>query len=409
MVENYSWLALLWVINSVDYIVMYMMAHNIGGHQLENKIKHQLLLLSFGVITGTLVYFFNDGILLRLPTMTLSLITIKVVTMRKTFDIFLIYAIAFLLMIAVQLLTLWPIVLWEVSDAITFLGGQSLILTVVIILCWKVSFYEIFLLIKQKLALTTAVILLFAIIYALLIIFEFDIHSTFEQMLLFGALIITTLTVFFAILIMSQTRINQVSDKYHDLVNKFTGLYLAIEANEDQEKIKALSREMRKYVTGKAQVKPLTDNHEVNFAKILHDKIVDSGKNNKLILDIGYHEHHKIVSLGEVTYMLGSLFDNALDHGLDQPIFVYLNVCENLFELTVKNSCKEIPHKKMTKLFKKGFTTKEQMGHGQGLHKLKQEVEAYNKQCIKAEIAATTYYDLQYDCHYLEMVIEISA
>jgi len=409
MIENYAWLGMLLFTNTLDYIVMYLMAHNIGGHKLENKWKHYMLLLLCGVIIGTLVYLsLYDRASLRIAPIVFSLIIIKLVTNRKISDIFLIYATAFLILFFVQSAIVWFVVLWGITDEAMFLIVQSLTLVTSALLLWKVSLYEIFLLIKQKLLLTMGIILLFAISYALLITFQFNIHNAFEQMFLLGVLIIITLISFFTILIVAQGKIDQASNKYHDLVNKFTGLYLSIEAADNPEKIKTLSRELKKHVTGKEQIEPLTDSHEANLAKILQDKLMDREKGNELILDLGYHEHHATVSLGDITYMLGSLFDNCLDHGLDQPIFVYLNVCENIFELTVKNSCKKIPNKKMTKLFKKGFSMKEQVGHGQGLYKLKCEVEAYNDQRFKAKIATECYYDVEFACDYLEMMIEIS-
>jgi signal transduction histidine kinase len=336
-----------------------------------------------------------------------ALITIKLATNRKLFDVFLIYIIAFLVLFIVQAAILWPFIFWELNDEVLFLVGQSLTCVTTVLMHWKVALYEIFLMIKQKMILTLCVIIFYSTAYGLFIVFQFNVHYLFEELFLLGMLVIITLIGFLATFFTAQTKIDQTSDRYHDLVNKFTGLYLAIEAHDVPEEIKDLSREMRKYVTGKEQVQSLTDNYEVNFGKILIDKLTDSRKMNELVMDIEYHEHHATVSLGDVTYMLGSLFDNALEHGLDQPIFVYLNVSENIFELSVKNSCQRIPDRKLAKLFKKGVSTKEQIGRGQGLYKLKHEVEAYNDQRFKAEIRADCYYDLTYACDYLEMTIEI--
>lgn len=408
MLENGAWLSILLFTNTADYVMIYLLAHNIGDHKFENKFKHYTMLLLFGVITGMLMYIFGDRACFRILAVVFSVLIIKLGTKRKPFDIFLVSVTTFLIIFIVQSIIIGFLILWGVNDETLFWVTQLLAFMMIAILCWKWSLYGLFLLVKQKIALTLSVISLFASTYALVIFFRFNIYHAFDRMLLLGALIIITLASFFSIFMIAQARIDEASAKCHDLVNKFAGLCLVIADHDVPAEVKAVSRELQKYVTGRGEVEPLTDDHEANLIKMLEGKCIESGKVNELNLDINYHEHHATVGLGDLTYMLGTLFDNALDHGLNGPIFVYLNVGENIFELKVKNSCKEIPDKKIPKLFKKGFSTKEEVGHGQGLYELKRAVGLYNDQRFKAKITVESYYDMLYECDYLEIKIDIS-
>jgi len=108
--------------------------------------------------------------------------------------------------------------------------------------------------------------------------------------------------------------------------------------------------------------------------------------------------------------LLGTLFDNALEHGLDAPISIYLNVSEPIFELTVKNATQEeLSERQLKNLFKKGYSTKERSGHGYGLYKLQQEVLTYNQSPFVASITADSYYDLEVDQPIFEINIEITT
>ncbi|MCL1990922.1 MAG: hypothetical protein FWG67_08550 [Defluviitaleaceae bacterium] len=409
MIENHAWLGILFVTNVIDYIIMYLMGHNLGGdHKLEKKWRHHIFILLFSGIFSIINYHVgNDALIVRMLAIVISLLVIKIATRRKLFDVFIIHVAIFLTLFTVQSLTGWLFGVWEMNDELTLLVMQFIIFFVFSLLCWKVSLYEFFSMIKQRLILIIGLICLYIIVYALLIMFQFNMNNVFDQVFLFVTLIILILSAFFSVVMMAQKKIDQTSDRYHDLVNKFAGLYLAIEADDEHEKIKALSRELKQYITGRADVIEVSDSYEENFGKVLEEKLVISERSNQLNLDIGYYEHHEIVSLGSVVYMLGSLFDNALEHGLDGPIFVYLNVCKNHFELSVKNACQKMSDRKLDRLFKKGFSTKEQVGCGQGLYKLKREVEAYRDQRFKAQLKADHYYDVEYKLYYLDMTIKI--
>ncbi|MCL2559950.1 MAG: hypothetical protein FWE07_05630 [Turicibacter sp.] len=409
IIENYMWLGILVFTCTVDFVIMYVLAHNIGGHKLEIKWWHWVMMVLFGAVVAAFMYFGEGFSLFRLVGRLLMFVVLKTTTKRKIFDILLIYVVMLPIIFIAQTVFIAVSIMLNLDVEFQFLVGQSLTAISIFALLWQLRLNKIFLMIKQKFILTFGAITLFALIYSFGIIFQFNIHSAFENLFWFSLLGVIVLGSFFTAITMVQRKIEYTSAKYHDLVNKFNGLFLAIESSNDPEEIRALSRDMQKYITGRERTEALSTDYNESFKILLREKLAESKKENELVLEIGYHEHHATVSFGDVTYMLGTLFDNALDHGLDGPILVYLNVCANILELSVKNPCLEMPPKKLSQIFRKGVSSKEGIGHGQGLYQLKKAVEGYHRQPFTAKIEASCYHDLSYQQDFLEITIDIST
>ncbi|MCL2559487.1 MAG: ATP-binding protein [Turicibacter sp.] len=409
MIENYVWLGILVFTCIADFVMMYFMAHNVTGRKLEHKWWHYAMMVGFGAIVAVIMYYGEDSAFFRFFGRVLVFITLKIVVERKILDILLIYIIIFPIIFFVHSLTLISLLLLELDRNSLFLLTQLLTLSIVVIVSKKFFFNRIFIIIKQSLALMIGSIVLLATLYGFFIATEFNLQTAFEHLLWFGLLGLITLASLLTVSTIAQAKIDYTSAKYHDLVNKFNGLFLTIEGSDDLERIRVMSRVMREYVTGRPVIEELTDDFEENFKKLMQDKLVESKKENELIVDLSYFGHHATVSTSDVTYMLGTLFDNALEHGLDKPIYVYLNVSHNIFELSVKNSCNAMTDKQLKKLFKKGFSSKEGFGHGQGLYNLNRDIEAFNDDRFTAKIKAECYYDLTHESNFLEITIDISS
>jgi signal transduction histidine kinase len=251
--------------------------------------------------------------------------------------------------------------------------------------------------------------LLLTIAIASLIVLDFDNDSMLEQLvgfivffsIIFYGIITTFMTV--------QKKIDQSSDKHHDVVNMFNGLYLSMESEDSMDELREQMRNIKAFLTGKKVTDQFeAGNHVKNLKALLYETLEKENKDNELILDLGYFVAHEKILFGQLILILGTLFDNALEHGGDHPIFIELNVSQKIFELTVKNSCEPLSEKQMKKMFKKGYTTKESVGNGKGLYNLEQEVKKHQDADFNAMITTSCDYNEEYESYYLSITVDIT-
>lgn len=414
MIDNYYWFVVSIVINFMDAVMLYAIVHRFGGHKLDlskKKVTRDLLIaITHGAIMG-FVFYFNEGSFIYRTIVYTALIALTMWwTKRKIVDATILFVIFFLFMSVVQAPFFYSLMLlFDLSQEILLLIGQFLTMLTSVCLCLKVRFNYMFLLIQQKLYLKMAIFILTVVSSALMIISNFNSESMLEQMLVAGIFVTITFLAIIMTFVTAQAKIDQSSDKYHDVVNMFNGLYLSIESDDEIAEIKKQARDLKEYLTGKqASDQIIAGDHEKNIEAILYEKLTEKDKDNQLTLDLGYFVPHEKVSFAQLVLMLGTLFDNALEHGGEQSIFVELNVSQKIFELTVKNSCGQKSEKQMKKMFKKGYTTKETIGNGKGLYKLEQEVKKYQDGFFNARIHTSCDYEEQYESYYLTITVDIT-
>jgi len=414
MIEINLWFIVLVIVNIQAFGYFYLLAHAFGGHRFDLRrvtvIKNILLFSGYGILIATLEQTIGDGSLLQLIINILPFIWMCFLAKRNLFENIIIFAMMFVTIVMIQPILLIGLHPFNLNQEALFLATQSLTVVVVGLIVWRVKLNRIFIFVLQRLYLKICLYLLVLIFLSAFAMLNFDANLVWQQTALFGTLIVTTLIGIVMTATTAQNQINEATNKYHDVVNLFNGLYLSIQNEEDISELKRQARELTTYITGREPVAIDGSDYKVGLEAMFQEKLIERGKNNDLQLKLGYHEHHKVVSFPKVMLMLGTLFDNALEHGLDQTISVYLNVSETIFELTVKNAIQdELSDRQLKRLFKKGYSTKESSGHGQGLYKLQQEVLIYNQLPITAQITADNYYDIEVDQITLEISINIST
>lgn len=413
MIEDDIWFIIIFIANVMAFVKFYFSAHAFGGHAFDLTkfaiVRNIVLALSFGIAMALLERFVGDGWISQFILNFIPFLGVCYLTKRHILDNIIIFAMMFITIFIIQGTVMICLHLMDLSPEMLLLSAQSLTLTAIILMSLKVKLYDAFAFVQRHLYLKVCIYLIVSIFLVAIAMINFDFKYVWQQSTLFGVLIVTTLIGIVMTVVAAQRQIVESTDKYHDVVNMFTGLHLSIQSEDDIEELKKQSSEIAEYLTGRPPKTIVSNDYERNLKAMLQDKLLTQGKSSQLTLDVDYFQHHVKVSFPKVSLMLGTLFDNALEHGLDELIFVYMNVSEDIFELTVKNSCKEISPKKLKKLFKKGYTTKESSGHGHGLYKLQQEVEKYNDNRYKAEVIVDTYYDMEYESHLFEITVDIST
>jgi len=413
MIEDYFWFTIVIIVNVMAFVKFYFLAHGFGGHEFNLKplavVRSVFLTLIFGISMALLERFVGDGWVSQFILNFIPFLWVWYLTKRNFFDNIIIVAMTFVTVFIIQGIILLLMHFVNLSQEALFVIVQSLTVFIIILISFKIKLHDVFAFVQRRIYLKVCIHLIVVIFILAAAMVNFDVNYIWQQSILFGVLIIIILVGIVMTIFATQTQIDKSAGKYHDVVNMFTGLHLSIQSEDDIEELKRQSNEMVEYLTDRPPVTIISSNYKKNLEIMLRDKLLAKEKDNELRLDIGYYEHHEKVSFLKVSLMLGTLIDNAIEHGLDEPIFVYMNVSEDIFELSVKNFCQEISPEKLKKLFKKGYTTKENIGNGHGLYKLDQEVKKYNNNQFKAEIVADTYYDMEYENHLFEITVDIST
>lgn len=415
MINDYIWHLTVVALNLMDVIILFFVSNSFGGRQLKFRdIKLPLLIpvwIGYGVIMGTIAYVIEDGILFRIITPLVLITLIKIWTKRELVDSFILWGISFIFIGAIQVTILYPLITFtEMTREIEFLLPQSITLLCAIILAIKSKLYKVFLLMQQKFYFKMFVFTLNLLFLSSMVFFDFNAEDSLEQIIIIGMLAIIAILGIGLMSVSAQKKIDEATNKYHDVVNMFNGLYLSIVGRDDYEELERQAIDIKEYLTGEIvpESEPgveLTD----RIKQLLIDKLRMSGKKNELNLDVDYFEAHKEVTFTKLLLFLGILYDNALDHGTDGPISVYLNVFEDLLELSVRNASEPKTENQIARIFKQGYTTKESLGHGHGLAKLHSEIEKYQTNDFNTNISVRCDYDNVSNDYYFEIKIEIAT
>ncbi|MCL2558998.1 MAG: ATP-binding protein [Turicibacter sp.] len=414
MITNYYWFIISIVMCFCDTVILYVVAHRVGGHKFNLSRKKLTLELIIGVIYGIVmgsIFYFNAGnATYRVLGYTILTTFVMFLTKRKIVEAVILFSFFFLVVSVIQIAFFFPfLLLLDLNQDILSFIVYLISMVVTISLCLAVKFHPIFLLFQQKLYLKIGAFLLFIVSNLILVIADFDRAHMLEQVIIISIFAFITFFGIIMTFVTAQEKIDQSSDKYHDVVNMFNGLYVSIKAGDDFHEIERQVDEIKKHLSGEETTAHNSgDDHVENLEALLYEKLAEKNKTNKLILDLGYFAPHKEVSFANLMVMLGILFDNALDHGKDKPIFVDLNVSSSILELTVKNSSEKKSEKAMQKIFKKGYSTKENLGHGKGLYNLEQLVREHHTEQFNATLSSECYYDEAYENYYFAITIDIT-
>lgn len=177
--------------------------------------------------------------------------------------------------------------------------------------------------------------------------------------------------------------IEEIRRRQHDFKNHLTTLYGITITYEE----KMLKTELQKYLetlqTSFVEAEELMQIKNRVFTAILYVKSNEARKNN-----INFHY---IIEDGTINFPLkdyelsevvSNLIDNAFEAVMNREIYkkdIYLKAGQNENEMYIQigNTGSEIMPENILNIFKKGFTSKKEAGHGYGLYNIKKIVQNY--------------------------------
>ena len=410
----------LFVINGLDAVHCYFIANNLVGNKVEQAFKSftfkdGCLVVSHAAFSLISFYFVQSnqealpnswqigiiGVLLLITRAILFIVILRVMKSKNSNatvdEAILGFSIYFFLSIIIYATAIIPIVaaidfLLNQFLRVVFLCTSWIIFTMIFLwLLDKVDMNKLYVFIAHRLALkiaifTTSIITLLAIILVLVYSGgDFTLASIRTILLL--VIIVVLLIVGFVRTLRSAHQFEiVVPERYHDMKRILTLLNLKAESAQTIDEL----REMIATTIGLLDIKvaktePQKSEDEPEDFEAFIKNAIDSLKlNHKSTVEIKstiqYFESHKNVSAMNISYMLGTLLENAIENatarGTDFPILVDILSTEHVLFVKVANEAESKDQQDLDNMLAKGYSTKEKVGRGFGLSKLKKLVES---------------------------------
>ena len=275
---------------------------------------------------------------------------------------------------------------------IGFLLISSVIFTVVFL--WsidKVDMNKLFVFVIHRLALKLAIFMITLISFLIIFLF-INFHETLEELvhilfIPFGASVISLLIGFVYTLKAAHQYEVVVPEKYHEMKRILTLLNLKAEDARTVGDLKEMIGSTIELMEIKT-VKPMatSDNESKDFEAFINNAINSLKLNHESTVEvktsIKFFEPHKNVCAMTISYMLGTLLENAIETGTEYPIVVDILTTEHVLFIKVANEAESKSPQELYSMLSKGYSTKEKVGRGFGLAKLKKLVENYQGNII---------------------------
>jgi len=410
------------VISGLESIHCYFVTNNLVG----NKIKHafnaflfqDLLLVGSHIVFSLASLFFLSssyfedlplvwrsiifGLLWLITSIILFIVVIRVMKNKNTSstidEIVLIFLICFILNKIISTCAVMPIII-TINFLSRFLIIASLWISSVIFtifFLWivnKVDMNKLFVFIIHRLALKLAIFMITLISF--LVIFSGIIfYTNLEPFITILALIplaisvISLLIGFVYILRAAHQYEVVVPEKYHEMKRILTLLNLKAEDAKTVDELKDMIGTTIELMDIKI-VKPKlqkSENESEDFEAFIKSAIESLKLNHQSNVEINttiqYFESHKNVGTMDTSYMLGTLLENAIETGTECPILVDILSTENVLFIKVANEAEARSPQELYRMLSKGYSTKEKVGRGFGLSKLKKLVENHQGNII---------------------------
>ena len=413
--------------SGMEAVHCYFIANNLVGNKVEHAFKaitfkDVSLIVSHTAVSllslyfmysyqfGTLSYYRQIaiiGILLAITTSLLFIVVIRVMKSQNSNttvdEVVLVFSIYFFLNIILTTVAIIPIVaaidfLLSQFLRVVFLCTSWVIFTMIFL--WvldKVDMNKLFVFIAHRLALkiaffATSIITLLAAI--LILIFSGrDFSPASIRTIFLLVIIVILLIVGFVRTLRSAHQFEiVVPERYHDMKRILTLLNLKAESAQTIDELRGMITTTIGLLDIKvAKTEPQKSEDEPEDFEAFIKNAIDSLKLNhksdvEIKSTIQYFESHKNVSAMNISYMLGTLLENAIENaaarGTEFPILVDILSTEHVLFVKVANEAESKDPQDLDNMLAKGYSTKEKVGRGFGLSKLKKLVESYQGNII---------------------------
>jgi len=255
----------------------------------------------------------------------------------------------------------------------------------------KVDMNKLFVFVVHRLAVKLTIFMI-SLVSFLVIFFGVSYSANFEGfvatqiLIVLGIIIVSHLIGFVYTLKAAHQYEVVVPDKFHDMKKILTLLNLKAEDAQNIDELKEMIDSTIELMDIKTVKLDAQSENPENFEAFINSSINSLKLNHNSTVEINtsiqYFESHKNVSAMTISYMLGTLLENAIETGTVYPIIVDILATEHVLFIKVANEAKTKSPQELYSMLTKGYSTKEKVGRGFGLSKLKKLVEKYQGNII---------------------------
>jgi len=378
-----------WVLNLLDFIMLYIVTNSLLGYRSNDAFKKislriALFALAYGLAMGTVAYF-TDVRIHHVIFIILLLVVVHVIVKkiaRISFpDKVLIVVFHYIIgnvAIVLAFLLVYLLNLGEISEIPRSLFMYTLATGAIFLLCLKIDLNKLFIFVSRKVLIKLMFFSLTLFFVFLIVIISFNIDYVLEHGILVVVLMTISINCLYLTLKSAHEYMEVMPNTYHDTKELLAILNNKLEDINDVEEMKSVYKKVMSLMELKVtpEVNP---NHENEFESFIL-KTVESIKDDKVIqvpiaVDIDYYEPHPIVDDVEIAYILGILFKNAIETMTNKPILVDVMSSKHAVLIKVANEAKHKSKEELEAMLMKNYSTKKSVGRGFGLAKLKKLVE----------------------------------
>jgi len=405
------WWGAYFVINFLDFVMVYVMVHSILRRHIKVKPTHVLLAIAHTLAMPPILYFLG-GHLFRVIAVTCLILVTRVITKRRNLgDLIIIFGICYAILLVVQLplgaLVLLANTQLMLEFPLDFLIAQGLTAALVLLMCRKFKFDQWFNAIQRNIALKLvliAIVFIFVIIISILN-FEYDVLFFLVST---GALIVVGLPLWPILMKVYHNALGMIS--VHDLKNSLLALGITMQDIDDIEVLKARVKRLSKdFGMDLSQLDDSEIKHEneQEFEAIMTKRVNDfiqtkvksREKDVKFLTEVSYYKNYESVDSGLILQWLGALLDNAIDASHTHPINIFVDVSKSFIDIRMSNEYVGDTGQDIKRILEEGYSTKGE-GRGIGLHNLNQQVTE-----MGGKVQLEVYYEEGHNCHYLQIGI----
>jgi len=389
------------VINFFDYLIINYFCLNFIEKRSSLSSKSFIVGILYGIFLG-LMSFYLDSVTFQIIVIFTSYLIIKWITGKRIVELLLLYVVINLCTVCIQVLFITIVSNLPLDFVYSALLSQTLTLILIIYLCKKTPLYIGLAAIEKQIVLKLFVFTIFIMYIILSSYFSFDYIQVEQSILYFIILMSLTSIGFYDIIKKIIFFTNIIPMQLHDTKNILMGVQILLQSTSDIERVRSEFNKSLELMSIDMGMHINIDEDKENIDTFINYKKLKSKKELLFLTDICFYEANIKVPLSIIVYMLGVLLDNSIECQPEKPILIKLRVSQESLEISVANECETIPMGGFERMFKKGYTTKENITSGYGLYNLKKVVAKYG-----GEILIRHNYNEEHKSYYLTIIIEV--
>jgi|AKZA01.1.fsa_nt_gi Signal transduction histidine kinase regulating citrate/malate metabolism len=390
------------IIHVFDCIMFYYLCYNLVEKRPHSSGLMFLIAVFYGIALGPLAVFLDGYIYRIIVTFTIMLI-LKFLSKKRIHDVLIIYLIAFLCILMVQVLATLSIGNLVLNQAIIPLLAQIISLIIILFFCNKVELHKVIYIVEKEILLKLFIFSMVCIFSVAFSYFNFEYSESKEYVLYFFILVLITFVGLYRTIKRVFFYTNRMPMHLHDVKNLIMGIYISIHSISDIEVIREeVGKSLAILDLGFNVENINVGKYNKNILSFINKKKYIDSKELTFSTDIRYYEANTKVPFSVILYMLGVLLDNAIESRTNKIIFIKVIVVEEGVLISVANEYSRKSKDDFQKMFQQGHSTKSASGRGYGLSNLSKVVRSYG-----GDIRLQCDYNKEQKCDYLLIIIDI--